>query len=208
MNNVYLVHGWGLNPHAFRALAAQLYNMDLRFVDLGFVEGYHGKTVSEIPGNAIVIGHSLGALWLLRQRQDFRAFISMGGFDCFHAHVDKREIEAMKKHLDRNPAAQMHGFWQACGTRDFAPNGELVVPRLKEGLDWLATWDARKEFASLTCPVLALATEDDRIVKPEVSKAIFKKKDLRWLETGGHAMPLTVPAWCARQIQEFVNELR
>ena len=207
MQNVVFVHGWGYNPNVWRAVTAQMHDIKPLYIDLGFITGSRGAIIETVPEDSIVVGHSLGVMWLLKQKKKYKGFVSIGGFDCFHAHVPQQDIMAMQKHLERNPYAQLHGFWEACGARSFCPPSEVNVDKLKEGLEWLATWDARKELAALKCPLMALATEDDPIIRRDISAKIWKKKDLRVLETGSHAMPLTVPAWCARQIEDFAKSL-
>jgi pimeloyl-[acyl-carrier protein] methyl ester esterase len=207
MTKVVFVHGWGYNPHLWRAMAAQMYGIEPIYVDLGFIDGYEGPKIDAVPSGAIVVGHSLGALWLLRQRSDYKGFVSLAGFDCFHAHVPPSEMEQMHNHLARNAPAQMHGFWQASGTYDFCGSEQINVPNLQKGLDWLANWDARSALKSLSCPVRALASKTDAIVSKEMSASIWKDKDLRWIEAGGHCLPMTLPAWCAREIEGFVHAL-
>lgn len=113
----------------------------------------------------------------------------------------------MKKNLARKPWRQMQEFWKACGTSAFYMEDKLNVPRLEEGLEWLATWDERHGLGTLACPAMVLAAKDDRIVPEDMTRAIWGDYNLRWSDSGGHVLPLNDPGWCAWQIQEFLDGL-
>jgi pimeloyl-[acyl-carrier protein] methyl ester esterase len=207
---ILLVHGWGLNAALWREVVPLLVPHEALCLDLGFVRG-GPKGWGELPADAICVGHSFGLLWLLKHGpRPMRALISVAGVDCFSACLPLDPLAAMKAGLDRNPAAQMHAFWRACGLdADFSLPEFLDVATLKAGLDWLATWDERDRRRTLDVPILALATRDDRIVPEAATRAIWgdESSRLRWRETGGHALPLTAPVWCAEQIKGFADDL-
>ncbi|MCB1530789.1 MAG: aminotransferase class I/II-fold pyridoxal phosphate-dependent enzyme [Rhodospirillales bacterium] len=207
LQNVVFVHGWGFQAGIWMDVADRLKGANKHFVDLGFIKGFENST-GDIPENSVVIGHSLGVMWLLRQRKkSFKGLVSISGFDCFFKHRPVREIEAMKKNLARKPWRQMQEFWKACGTSAFYMEDKLNVPRLEEGLEWLATWDERHGLGTLACPAMVLAAKDDRIVPEDMTRAIWGDYNLRWSDSGGHVLPLNDPGWCAWQIQEFLDGL-
>ena len=147
-------------------------------------------------------------LWLLKQGQGrFRALVSIQGFDCFSCHIPKSRVLGMQRTLKRDADATLRAFWQACGTEPFAPKDALNVEALGEGLDWLASWDAREERRALSCPTLALASRDDAIVPPSMSETIWNG-DVIWSETGGHTLPLLRAEWCASQVIDFADAIR
>jgi pimeloyl-[acyl-carrier protein] methyl ester esterase len=146
-------------------------------------------------------------LWLLEQGGGrFRALVSVQGFDCFCCHVAPSRLAALKRGLERDPGETLQAFWRSCGASGFALPEALNVARLNEGLDWLMTWDARKAREALSCPVLALATQDDVIVPPSMSEAIWGESII-WSPDGGHVLPLKHPDWCARHVLEFAYAL-
>jgi pimeloyl-ACP methyl ester carboxylesterase len=53
--------------------------------------------------------------------------------------------------------------------------------------------------------VLCLAAADDAVVPPalSVATAALARGACRVIPTGGHALPLTQPDWCAAQIRAF-----
>ncbi len=164
--------------------------------------------MSDWPEDSIAVGHSLGLLWLLKQGQGrFRALVSIQGFDCFSCHIPKSRVLGMQRTLKRDADATLRAFWKACGTEPFAAKDALNVEALGNGLDWLASWDAREERRALSCPTLALASRDDAIVPPSMSETIWNG-DVIWSETGGHALPLLRAEWCASQVIEFAHAIR
>jgi pimeloyl-[acyl-carrier protein] methyl ester esterase len=202
-----LVHGWGFNNAIWRDVIDLLPGFECHSIELGFLLGAPQGT-SSMPPEAVGIGHSFGLMWLLKHgRRPLRGLVSIAGFDCFTAHVEPRQIEAMKRGLDRDPVAQMQRFWRACGTEDFTQRENYDVSALKGGLDWLGNWDEREARRELTCPLVALGSKDDAIVPIEMTQSIWGDTDLRLCPDGGHALPLSQPQWCADEINEFVARL-
>ena len=90
------------------------------------------------------IGHSLGCIWMLKNISTPKAFIAINGFDCFYNHTPKSQIEKMVDNLDRNLKMQMRLFYKACGT-DLKQDKDWNLDTLKQGLNWLATWNCEKQ---------------------------------------------------------------
>ena len=205
--HVVLVHGWGFHAGLWTDFVRHLDGAGVTLVDLGFVSG-GPKGERDWPPDSIAVGHSLGLLWLLaRGGGQFRALVSVQGFDCFCCHVALSRVAALKRGIEREPYATVKAFWRSCGAPDFAPVEALDVPRLHEGLDWLMHWDVRDAKDGLTRPMLALAARDDAIVPAAMSEAIWQKPGLVWSQAGGHVLPLRHPQWCARHVLEFARSL-
>ena len=119
-------------------------------------------------------------------------------------------LATMREGMLTDPQAQMDSFWESCGASDEKPEGELDNGGLRAGLDWIAGWDAGPELQSLGAPVLALAAENDRIVRKEASEAIWGGgvADLQWHPTGGHMLQLSEPEWCVEHIKRFADDLK
>ena len=203
-----LVHGWGFNASIWTPLIAHLGEAETTVLDLGFVAGAANAGDPEWPEDAIAIGHSLGVLWLLKNGgARFRGLVSLQGFDRYCPHVPKSRVVALKRGIDRDPAGTMEAFWGSCGAPGFAPAAALNVDRLREGLDWLIQWDAEDIRKTLRCPVLSLATQDDVIVPPAMTEAIWGKENVVWRPDGGHVLPIKFPEWCATHVVEFANSV-
>ncbi|MGH6866388.1 MAG: alpha/beta fold hydrolase [Methyloceanibacter sp.] len=203
-----LVHGWGFHAGIWADFVPHLSGAEITFVDLGFVAG-GPKGQSEWPADAIAVGHSLGALWLLQNHPSrFKALVSIQGFDCFCCHVPPSRVSALKRGLERDAGATMQAFWRSCGAAGFTLAAAVNVERLNEGLDWLMHWDARQAKGELVCPVQALASRDDAIVPAPMSEAIWGDPGVVWSPDGGHVLPLKYPRWCARNVLEFAHALR
>ena len=83
----------------------------------------------------------------------------------------------------------------------------MDLGRLRQGLGWLKEWDEREALKNLSCPIRALASQDDLIVTPETSHDIWTPYDLRMVGRGGHVLPMTQAEWCVEQIGDFINAL-
>jgi pimeloyl-[acyl-carrier protein] methyl ester esterase len=194
--DVVFVHGWGFNPDVWQGIVELWPDITPHYVDLGFVGGFE-NAAQNLPKNAVVVGHSLGVLWLLKHGpRPFKAFVSIAGFDVFSNRVP---VKLMKRRLDRDAYVQMQEFWQAVGVDDFCDENQLNIDQLKEGLEWLMVWDAKHEYKSLTCVVLALAGRQDVIVPHVMQGAILH-------EDAGHALPISHPAWCVEMIMKFLRD--
>ena len=203
-----LVHGWGFNASIWTPLIAHLGEAETTVLDLGFVEGAESSGDQDWPEDAVGVGHSLGVLWLLKHGGGrFRGLVSLQGFDRYCPHVPKSRVVALKRGIDRDPAGTMEAFWGSCGAPGFAPAAALNADRLREGLDWLIQWDAEDIRKSLRCPVLSLATQDDVIVPPAMTEAIWGKENVVWQAEGGHVLPIKFPEWCATHVVEFANSV-
>lgn len=201
---IVFVHGWGFGPSVWDRMAPQLSGHECLFPNLGFIG--RGDADISLPEDAILVGHSLGAMRALKHRPEkVRGFVSIGGFDCFSAHIPLQDIAGMERHLATNPSAQMRGFYRACGLDEAPPIEDFNTAQLFAGLEWLKDEDQRAALSSLTCPVMALAAEDDKVVPSSMSQSIWSRYDLRMIQEGGHVLPLTQPDWCAQQLKDFMN---
>jgi len=205
-----LVHGWGFGPAFWTPLLDALGGPDAHLLDLG----YFGPPRLDVPpGPWLAVGHSLGALRLLHEifpvlpGGDLLGFVSLGGFASFDTPAGP--TRAMRRGLGRDAAQVLTNFHQACGLpAELRPDVSGADPeRLAEGLDALLRWDERARLAELAVPLLALATEDDAVVPPSLSRTSFPPDRLRMLTNGGHAFPVTRAAECARHIQDFTESL-
>ncbi len=202
------VHGWGCHAGVWDALAPRLTGHDHCLIDLGFVRD-GPKGASTMPEDAVCIGHSFGVLWLLKHGPErMRGLVSIAGFDCFYKYVPDDVLPTMQAGLRRDPMTQMKHFWNLCGL-GAGPDGQIDAGALRGGLDWLATWDASAQTRDLGAPILALAAEDDAIVREAMTEGCWGegRADLHWLDTDSHMLPMTHPDWCAERIKAFIDEL-
>ncbi len=206
---IVLVHGWGCNAAVWDKLLPYFDDCEIHLVDLGFVRG-GPKGSNEIPADSLCIGHSFGVTWLLKHGpRPMRGLVSIAGFDCLHKYVPHEVLAEMREGMRRDAQAQMESFWESCGVADETSGWDIDAGGLRGGLDWIATWDTSDQLRTLGSPVLALASENDRIVRKEATEAIWNNgtAELRWHPTGGHMLQLNDPEWCAGQIRTFADGL-
>lgn len=202
-------HGWGFDAHFWDPVIDELsLPNDTEILKLDF--GYTGHSIDiRTQQNLICVGHSLGCLWLLKHIKHPKAFIAINGFDCFFRHTHKVKIQKMRRNLERNPDAQMRGFYDACGvnkqTSDLPNDINWNADELKTGLHWLETWDQSAEREQLLCPVKAICSKDDQIISDAASSQIWKSTDLIFSDFGGHVLPLTRPRWCTEHIKNVID---
>lgn len=205
-----LVHGWACHSGVWDRLLPLLGDFDVYMIDLGFMRG-GPRASNEMPSDALCVGHSFGVLWLLKHGpRPMRGLVSIAGFDCLHRYVPEDVLAAMRQGMIDDPKGQLKLFWENCGLDEDPPEGEPDTGGLRAGLDWIARWDESETLADLRVPVLALAAENDRIVRKEATEAIWGKgvADLHWHKTGGHMLQLSEPDWCAGHIKRFADGLK
>lgn len=212
-----LLHGWALKPGLWRGVT-RLLPLPHACPDLGYFGPADGTLPAEGP--LVLGGHSLGFLWWLRRLEEDETLrrrtiglISVNGFSRFvrgpdfpHG-VQERVVRRMVQRLEQEPRALLEEFGRAGGMRTPMPPEGMELPRLAEGLGFLATWDGRPALARLGLPLRALASDDDAIVPPTLTRACFPEESLHWHPAGSHLLPLTQPAWCAERIGDFVEQL-
>lgn len=192
---ILLVHGWGFDAALWDGVRAGLpCGLNAQALDLGFF----GAPTEPPPARVtLAVGHSLGALWLLRQ--DIAPVLAVNGFPRFTAAPDfphgvpPRMVERMARRLADAPAEVVDAFRARCGAgpAPAAPD----AGRLAWGLDLLLSGDARPAR-----PLAALAGRADPIVAPAMTEAAFGAA-VTWLD-GGHLLPLTHPHAVAQAIVE------
>ena len=206
MKKVTFVHGWGEDPRIWDRTVSQLKDIQPYFIDLGFIKN-DVEAEKEIPEDSFVVGHSLGVLWALKNLPtSTKGLVSICGFDRFTSFVPARVLKTMQKNLETDPYSQMTGFWQQAGAGEYASEEDLNIEPLKQGLEWLKSLDAEKELLNLDMPILVIASQDDKIVPFEASQRIWNKYKFKYVENGGHMLPLKKPEFCAEYIQNFLNE--
>ncbi|WP_422393618.1 alpha/beta fold hydrolase [Achromobacter veterisilvae] len=203
------VHGWAFDASVWAPLRAELRNWPQAVFDAGY---FGPAQEPDLAGPAIAIGHSLGALRLLRRLpQDCAGLVSINGFPRFTAGpgfedgVPARMLDRMGKRLSADPAAVLRDFRLRCGAAE--PFGEPRIEALGRDLRALRDDDQRAALAALRVPLLVLAGGEDPIVPAPMTRAAFADRpagDLHWREGGGHLLPVSDAPWCAGHIRAFI----
>lgn len=204
-----LVHGWGFHSGVWEKLIPLLDGHEIYCIDLGFMRG-GPRASNEMPADSICIGHSFGVMWLLKHGPwPVQGLVSIAGFDCMHKYVPQDVLDAMRDGMLKDPRSQMKNFAKNGGFAGLESNGDPDFGGLRGGLDWISTWDTCEKLKNLGAPVMALAARDDRVVRQEMTEAIWGSgaAELHWHEDGGHILPLSEPEWCAQHINKFVNDI-
>jgi len=191
---ILFVHGWGYDASFWGPLRRQLRDFPSDALDLG----YFGTANLEIPsGTRLLVGHSLGYLWLARQeRLRDLPLIGVNAFPRFLQAKDyapavaPRVLERMRRHLEMDPSGVLADFWRRTGAP--GPDRRPDPSALAGGLDDLALWDERENLAARRKRTYLIAGETDAIVPPDMTRMAFKDFQIAWLP-GGHALPWTHP---------------
>ncbi|WP_296713451.1 alpha/beta hydrolase [Rhodoblastus sp.] len=200
------VHGWALGPEIWDALASRLSEYAQARVNLGYFGAADIPTLQE---SDILVGHSAGLLWGLREKRDWAGVVSINSFARFCLDAQGRgcvrpaALRAMRLSLERDPQDCADAFRRSLG---IAPaSGSAQKEHLMEGLDLLGGFDATSSLDRRPC--LVLGAEDDFLAPPAAARDLAAQSGgaLALSATGGHGLPWTAPDFCAARIGEFLR---
>lgn len=206
--HLVFVHGWGFTPEIWSPVLSRLdYSIRTTCVDLGFFK--QSSAATELPDNAIFIGHSLGVMWAIKNMpQKIKGLVSICGFYRFTPFIEERTLRVMKQRVQRNCERQLADFQAQCNAVNFSTRSMPVSEKLYEGLEWLEEWNLEPEYLDLACPKLILAAKDDLIVPEKMTEQLWANEIINWTDTGGHALPHTKPDWIVEKLNEYLHDTR
>ncbi|WP_034961180.1 alpha/beta fold hydrolase [Komagataeibacter kakiaceti] len=210
---IAFVHGWAFDHTFWQATRTALEPWRTHALDFGF---FSARTDMTLPGQPYIgVGHSLGALWLLRHHGPLcRGLVLFNGFSRFGAApgfpdgIPRRVIERMRQGLLRAPEGLLHSFRLRAGIESPPPR-HIESTRLEAGLHALMDMDCTDDLIGATCPVQAVAGTRDAIAPPALTRASFPAgggTSIHWLD-GGHLLPLTHPETCADLIRTMSQRI-
>jgi pimeloyl-[acyl-carrier protein] methyl ester esterase len=200
------VHGWALGPEMWDVLAPRLSGWEQLRVDLGF---FGAPALPELREGDILIGHSAGLFWGLRQFSGWGGVVAINSFARFTLDESGRgcvrlaALRAMQKSLARDAMACVAAFRASIG----APpcDRPAQAGALAEGLALLENFDAGPVLAANRA--LVLGAEDDALAPVSAARDLAAQGAALVLRPeGGHGLPWTAPEFCAEQIADFLNE--
>ena len=199
------IHGWALGPEIWDALAPLLPAPQIR-VDLGF---FGAPAIPALQNGDILVGHSAGLLWGLRQRGDWAGVVAINSFARFCLNstgegcVPPAALRGMRQALERDAKTTAESFRATHGLAPAA--GKAQKERLMDGLDLLRDFDATP-FAGGRA-TLVLGAENDALAPPAASRRLVEISGgtLALHEAGGHGLPWTAPKFCAEKIAAFLR---
>jgi pimeloyl-[acyl-carrier protein] methyl ester esterase len=202
------IHGWGFDAGFWDRLAPLLPEFGQQRIDLGFF----GKKTDDVqPEENILVGHSLGFVHGMRNSQNWAGWVAINCFPRFVSDGDKigcvepAVLRTMRQQLAKNPERTLTAFYELIGASQMvAASSDL--DNLSAGLDELRDADIGGLLQTNTKPGLILAAKNDPLVPVSTSEAMaVSNKRLRWHPTGGHILPQSEAAWCAKVIEDFME---
>jgi pimeloyl-[acyl-carrier protein] methyl ester esterase len=137
----------------------------------------------------------------------FCGWIAINGFPRFVPDcVTAAQLREMKFGMAIAAARTLQVFYARLGAQ--APLGSPDFERLRSGLDELQDGDIAADIEKLGAPGLVLAARNDGLVPVGVSEGLgrtVRDGGILWHENGGHVLPQSDPAWCAKAIENFAK---
>ncbi len=207
MKNTHLtfIHGWGCGPDIWLPLIEHFPDYICHNIDLGYTGEDSADPASLSDGKSIYITHSLGTMWALKNRTDhMSALIAINGFAAFKGFTSPRILKRMQDKLQKAPSEQMHDFWSAA---DLPHSNSINEARLKNGLDMLEHDDYTHIMKSLSYPVASIFADKDPILETNKMQKHWGDTEYTIIQNGGHNLPLSHHAECAKIIKDVINAL-
>jgi pimeloyl-[acyl-carrier protein] methyl ester esterase len=200
------VHGWALGPEIWDNVSPLLGRYPQLRVDLGF---FGAPGLPEFLPGDILVGHSAGLLWGLRQRDDWAGAVAINSFSRFCLDAQGRgcvrpaALRAMQKSLAQDAEACVGNFRASIGAPP-AKSPAQAAP-LADGLALLRDFDAAPHPRGK--PWLVLASQDDALAPPAEAENLARAASgqLVLSAAGGHGLPWTAPKFCAGRIEDFLR---
>lgn len=201
-----LRHGWGFDAGFWDELAAALPAWRIVRDD----RGYFGAAAEpDLAEPHIVVAHSFGAMRALAQPSAAcRGLVAINGFDRFTPGISRRVVDRMIARFEHEPAAVLAEFRRRCG--DERPFGSADAGRLQGDLVMLRDGDCSAAAAALPMPILSLQGALDPLLPAPMREQAFAAGlvvERRIHPHGGHLLPFTQAAWCARAVAAFAERL-
>lgn len=202
------IHGWGFDAGFWDGLLPLLPEFEQQRVDLGF---YGERSAGSAAVGNILVGHSLGFVHGMRDSQNWAGWVAINSFPRFlninnkAGCVEPAVLRSMRQQLAKNAERTLAAFHRSVG----ATRTAAVPPRLDNlsgGLDELRDADIGDLLETNTKPGLILAAKNDPLVPIETSEAMAASNtSLHWHPAGGHLLPQSDAAWCAKAIKDFIK---
>ncbi|KGB21250.1 alpha/beta fold hydrolase [Acetobacter tropicalis] len=219
------VHGWACGPQIWQPVLAHLNLPPAHLIDLGYFAKSAGErddgqilTALEADRPILGVGHSMGLMWLLSQRDwpPGSRFVGINAFGRFASGADfpqgvgPRVLARMQAGLARDAGTVVNSFRARCGMAA-VESSTCHVSALQAGLSLLAKGDVRAQIERVVAHdascMVALAGGEDPIVSASMTKAAFPQDiKIEWQEKGVHMLPLTHPEFCAAHIQKLMKD--
>lgn len=199
------VHGWALGPEIWDRIAPQLGRFPQVRVDLGF---FGSPRLPDLRAGDILVGHSAGLLWGLRQKRDWAGLVAINSFSrfCLDAQgrgcVKPAALRAMQKNLAQDAQNCVKAFRASIGAPPIARLAQAAA--LAEGLALLRDFDAAPHLLGKS---LVLAARDDSLSPPGEADNLARISSARLVlsPTGGHGLPWMAPDFCAAPIEDHLR---
>lgn len=196
------LHGWGFDAGFWSGLAAELTGWRALVDD----RGYFGMPdPADTDAAHIIVAHSFGVMRALSApTAACRGLVAINGFDRFVPGVSRRIVDRMIAKFDADPATVLTDFRHRCG--ETRPFGEIDMVPLRH--DLLTLRDGTSDAVSF--PILSLQGANDPLLPAPMRDSVFADAPLLERMThpgGGHLLPLTDAAWCARAIRAFARHI-
>ena len=200
-SSILILPGWGVEPALYCTLAPEAECFDYGFFS---PENTPMRYPEETCASGrTIIAHSMGTAFALRCAASdptvkelilFNPFPRFAYAEDFVCGWKTEDIAALKSGMEKNVSVTLKHFYRNCA---FPDKIRIEVPSilnraaLRDGLDFLATFDFRTLLASVRCPVTVLRGREDRIVNTEMSSfSIGGPLTLKAFESG-HFLPFS-----------------
>lgn len=205
MTDIIFVHGWGFDKKIWNTISNDkiFKNCNIQFINLGYIGE---KEIEQKFNNPIVIAHSLGVMWSLKNIKNIKKLISFCGFDAFGKYLNPSILENMKTKLNQNIDLEMKQFYENCGATYTNPN--FNIDELYNGFELLENLDSTQYLKNMNpCDIFSFISKSDKIVPFRMAMKVWKKYEpIIFSKDCDHMLPFKNNQWCLEQISKIIYD--
>ena len=210
------IHGWGFDKFFWQnttnLLIKENFCSSIFCIDQNFFSKGKGESFkSRITKKTIVVTHSYGLQWFLKNKIECEGLINLFGspdFTAYQAESKKKKLllKKMIKNFKNNPEKVLQDFYSRC---NFKFNKSSI--NFKNLLDALICLDEDKlerEFFKIKFKIMSYYILDDPIFTPSKEKIQKLKKEnhkIEFINNNDHLFPMNQPKKTLNFIKKFIK---
>ncbi len=212
------IHGWGFDKLIWQNITnliikenfcSSVFCIDLNFFSKGKGEIFKSRTTKK----TIVITHSYGLHWFLKNKIECEGLINLFGspdFTAYQVESKKKKtlLKKMIKNFKNNPEKVLQDFYSKCNLK--FNKSSINFENLLNSLNYLYEDKLEREFFKIKFKIMSYYIIDDPIFTPSEEKIQKLKKEnheIEFIKNKDHLFPMNQPKKTLNFIKKFIKTI-
>lgn len=210
------IHGWGFDKaiwqNIINLLLKKSFCSSVFCIDLNFFSKGKDKTFKlGVPKKTIVVTHSYGLHWFLKNKIECAGLINLFGspdFTAYQVESKKKKLilKKMIKNFKNNPAKVLQDFYSKCEVE--FNKSSINFENLLNALNCLDEDKLEREFFKINFNIMSYYIIDDPIFTPskeKIKKLIRINHNIEFIKNKDHLFPMNQPKKTLNFIEKFIK---